>query len=190
MSAAAMPYRRKSYHSMIVPTILAKKTRRISSGEEFIAPTTVLAMVATFWANINILAPWVKPGQPGNDVRDLVSTREFKSVDLANITHDLKERGIILKCTEQAVDTSDASGTMFMNMLMVFAEFETNIRKERQLEGIAKAKAAGVYKGKGRPKSVDITKVRELAAKGWSKTDIAAELEIGRASVYRVIRPG
>jgi DNA invertase Pin-like site-specific DNA recombinase len=73
-------------------------------------------MVATFWANINILAPWVKPG---NDVRDLVSTREFKSVDLANITHDLKERGIILKCTEQAVDTSDASGTMFMNMLMV-----------------------------------------------------------------------
>jgi hypothetical protein len=41
MSAAAMPYRRKSYHSMIVPMILAKKTRRISAGEELIAPTTV-----------------------------------------------------------------------------------------------------------------------------------------------------
>jgi hypothetical protein len=44
-----MPYRRKSYHSMIVPTILAKKTRRISSGEEIVPPTTVLAMVAAFW---------------------------------------------------------------------------------------------------------------------------------------------
>jgi DNA invertase Pin-like site-specific DNA recombinase len=76
---------------------------------------------------------------------------------------------------------------MFVNMLAVFAEFETAIRKERQLEGIAKAKAAGVYKGKGRPKSVDAAKVRELVAKGWSKTDIAAELEIGRASVYRVM---
>jgi DNA invertase Pin-like site-specific DNA recombinase len=32
-------------------------------------------------------------------------------------------------------------------MLGVFAEFETNLRRERQLEGIAKAKAAGVYKG-------------------------------------------
>jgi hypothetical protein len=49
MSAAAMPYRRKSYHSMIVPMILAKKTRRISSGEELVASTTVVAMVAAFW---------------------------------------------------------------------------------------------------------------------------------------------
>jgi DNA invertase Pin-like site-specific DNA recombinase len=50
-------------------------------------------------------------------------------------------------------------------MLGVFAEFETNLRKERQLEGIAKAKAAGVYKG--RPASIDADRVRvgnELAA--------------------------
>jgi hypothetical protein len=47
-------------------------------------------------------------------------------------------------------------------MLGVFAEFETNLRRERQLEGIAKAKAAGVYKG--RPPSIEVSRVRELKA--------------------------
>jgi DNA invertase Pin-like site-specific DNA recombinase len=46
----------------------------------------------------------------------------------------------------------------------VFAEFETNLRRERQLEGIAKAKAAGVYKG--RPPSIDAARVRQLKAQG------------------------
>ena len=50
------------------------------------------------------------------------------------------------------------------DMLGVFAEFETNLRKERQAEGIAKAKAAGVYKG--RPPSTDVMKVRALK-KAW-----------------------
>jgi DNA invertase Pin-like site-specific DNA recombinase len=47
-------------------------------------------------------------------------------------------------------------------MLGVFAEFETNLRRERQLEGIAKAKAAGVYKG--RPPSIEVSRVREMKA--------------------------
>jgi hypothetical protein len=45
-----------------------------------------------------------------------------------------------------------AAGKCFLDMLKVFAEFETNLRRERQLKGIAKAKAAGVYKG--RPASI------------------------------------
>jgi DNA invertase Pin-like site-specific DNA recombinase len=57
------------------------------------------------------------------------------------------------KATEQPIDTSTAAGKAFLDMLGVFAEFETNLRKERQLEGIAKAKDAGVYKG--RPASID-----------------------------------
>ncbi len=51
-------------------------------------------------------------------------------------------------------------------MLGVFAEFETNLRRERQLEGIAKAKAAGKYQGKGRPATISGAKVTELAAQG------------------------
>ena len=49
-------------------------------------------------------------------------------------------------------------------MLGVFAEFEINLRRERQLEGIAKAKAEGVYKG--RPASIDATRVRQMKADG------------------------
>jgi DNA invertase Pin-like site-specific DNA recombinase len=56
-------------------------------------------------------------------------------------------------------------------MLGVFAEFETNLRRERQLEGIAKAKAAGAYKG--RPPSIEASRVRELRAQGMRPTNIA-----------------
>jgi hypothetical protein len=62
-------------------------------------------------------------------------------------------KGAALKATELPIDTSTAAGKAFLDMLGVFAEFETNLRKERQLEGIAKAKEAGVYKG--RPASID-----------------------------------
>jgi hypothetical protein len=60
-----------------------------------------------------------------------------------------------------------------------------NFRRERQLEGIAKAKAAGVYKG--RPASIDVARVRQMKAQGLGATAIAKELGIGRASVYRVL---
>jgi DNA invertase Pin-like site-specific DNA recombinase len=50
----------------------------------------------------------------------------------------------LLKATEQPIDNRTAAGKCFFDILGVFAEFETNLRKERQLEGIAKAKAAGV----------------------------------------------
>ena len=53
-----------------------------------------------------------------------------------------------LKATEQPIDTGTAAGKCFLDMLGVFAEFETNLRRERQLEGIAKAKAAGIYEGR------------------------------------------
>jgi hypothetical protein len=72
-----------------------------------------------------------------------------------------------------------------VDMLGVFAEFETNLRRERQLEGIAKAKAAGVYRG--RKPSIDQAQVEKLKAEGLGATEIAKRLSIGRASVYRVL---
>jgi Resolvase, N terminal domain len=68
----------------------------------------------------------------------------------------VRARGASLKATEQPIDTSTAAGKCFLDMLGVFAEFETSLRRERQLEGIAKAKAAGVYKG--RPASIDVAR--------------------------------
>jgi DNA invertase Pin-like site-specific DNA recombinase len=108
--------------------------------------------------------------------------------DLQGIVRDVKARGASLKATEQPIDTGTAAGKCFLDMLGVFAEFETNLRRERQLEGIAKAKAAGVYKG--RPASIDATQVRAMKAQGLGASEIAKALKIGRASVYRVLEAG
>lgn len=109
-------------------------------------------------------------------------------LDLQDIVRTVKARGASLKATEQPIDTGTAAGKCFLDMLSVFAEFETNLRRERQLEGIAKAKAAGVYKG--RPASIDSVRVREMKAQGLGATEIAKALGIGRASVYRVLEGG
>jgi DNA invertase Pin-like site-specific DNA recombinase len=105
--------------------------------------------------------------------------------DLQDIVRTVRAKGAALKASEQPIDTSTAAGKAFLDMLGVFAEFETNLRKERQLEGIADAKARGVYKG--RKASIDPSKVREMAAQGLGATAIAKALRIGRASVYRAL---
>jgi DNA invertase Pin-like site-specific DNA recombinase len=108
-------------------------------------------------------------------------------LDLQNIVHDLRQRSVALKATEQPIDTSTAAGKCFLDMLGVFAEFETNLRKERQMEDVARAKANGIYAGKGRPASIDPATVRALKAQGMGATEIAKELGIGRASGSRRI---
>jgi len=105
--------------------------------------------------------------------------------DLQDIVRVLKAKGVHLKATEQPIDTSTAAGKAFLDMLGVFAEFETNLRRERQMEGIAKAKAEGVYKG--RKPHIDPDKVKALHASGVSPSEIAKQLKIGRASVYRAL---
>ncbi len=105
--------------------------------------------------------------------------------DLQDIVRAIRAKGAALKATEQPIDTSTAAGKCFLDMLGVFAEFETNLRRERQLEGIAKAKAEGVYKG--RTASIDVAQVREMKAQGLGATEIAKTLSIHRASVYRVL---
>ncbi|RYF51893.1 MAG: recombinase family protein [Cytophagaceae bacterium] len=105
--------------------------------------------------------------------------------DLAAIVRTLEAKGAALKATEQPIDTTTAAGRAFLQMLGVFAEFETAIRKERQLEGIAQAKAAGVYQG--RPASIDAEEVRALKTQGMGASAIAKKLDISRASVYRLL---
>jgi predicted site-specific integrase-resolvase len=72
--------------------------------------------------------------------------------DLQNIVHDLRQRGVTLKAIEQQpIDTTTGAGECFLDMLGIFAEFETNLRRERQIEGIARAKAKGIYAGSAGP---------------------------------------
>jgi DNA invertase Pin-like site-specific DNA recombinase len=106
--------------------------------------------------------------------------------DLKNIVHELREKGVHLKATEQPIDTSTAAGKAFLSMLGVFAEFENNLRRERQMEGINAAKARGVYKG--RKPSIKSDDIRRLRREGLGATAIAKKLGVGRASVYRVVK--
>jgi len=107
--------------------------------------------------------------------------------DLQDIVRELRTKGATLKATEQPIDTSNAAGKAFLDMLGVFAEFETNLRRERQMEGIAKAKAAGVYRG--RPPTIDVEAVRKLRVEGKGVNVISHTLKISRASVYRALGP-
>lgn len=108
--------------------------------------------------------------------------------DLMTLAGRLKDAGVTLRCTDQQVDTSDAAGRAFFQMLGVFAEFETELRRERQAEGIAKAKAEGRYKG--RPRGLDHDKVRQLYANGVSAIAIAKQMGCSRSAVYKVIEIG
>lgn len=87
--------------------------------------------------------------------------------DLQDIVRELRAKGASLRTTEQPIDTSTAAGKCFLDMLGVFAEFETNLRRERQMEGIAKAKAAGIYQG--RKPTIDAETVRRLKAEGMGQ---------------------
>jgi DNA invertase Pin-like site-specific DNA recombinase len=108
--------------------------------------------------------------------------------DLQNMVHDLNANGIELKATEQPVDTRTAAGKAFLSMLGVFAEFETNLRKERQLEGIAKAKSEGKYKGRKPTARAKAEQVHELIHQGITRQEVANTLGIGVASVYRILK--
>jgi DNA invertase Pin-like site-specific DNA recombinase len=105
--------------------------------------------------------------------------------DLRDIVRELRTKDVTLKATEQPIDTSTAAGKAFLDILGVFAEFETNLRRERQLEGIKAAKARGVYKG--RPPSIQPESIAAPKAEGLGATAIAKRLGINRASVYRLL---
>jgi DNA invertase Pin-like site-specific DNA recombinase len=123
--------------------------------------------------------------RPGDTLVVTRIDRLARSVkDLQDIVYELREKGVALKAIDQPIDTSTAAGKCFLDMLSVFAEFETNLRKERQLEGITAAKARGVYEG--RKATLDADKVRELVREGVGATDIAERLNVSRSSVYRL----
>ena len=132
---------------------------------------------------LEILLKCVRAGDTVLVVRVDRLARSIK--DLQDIVHDLKQRGVALRAIEQPVDTSTSAGKAFLDMLGVFAEFETNLRRERQMEGIAKAKKDGIYKG--RKATLDAGKVIALRDQGKGPTAISELLGVSRSSVYRLL---
>jgi len=109
--------------------------------------------------------------------------------DLQDIIQTLNEKGVTLSFLSErltfSADADDAFAKLQLQMMGAFAEFERNIIRKRQAEGIAKAKAKGVYKG-GKPR-IDRERVRQLSAEGQSTYKIAEEMKISRMSVHRIL---
>lgn len=108
--------------------------------------------------------------------------------DLWSIIEIIETKGAGLRVLANGeMDTTTPTGRMMITMLGAVAEFERSIMLERQREGIAKAKAAGKYQGRVPTARRKADEVKRLRDQGMGATDIAKTLEIGRASVYRIL---
>ena len=132
-------------------------------------------------SELKIILEFIHPGEI------LVVTRIDRLArsltDLQTIVTALKNKGAHLAATEQPVDTSTATGKAFFDMLAVFAEFETNLRRERQAEGIIAAKMRGVYRG--RRATINMEEIQMKLNEGASPTNIARAMGISRGTVYK-----
>ena len=107
---------------------------------------------------------------------------------LTQISEELKQKGVDLVVLDQNIDTSTSTGKLLFNMLASIAEFETEIRKERQLEGIAKAKEMGIQFGR-KPKLLNgqIEEMRRERDRGIKISELMSKYSISKASVYRLL---
>jgi len=108
--------------------------------------------------------------------------------DLHQLLNDLSKRSIGFECTEQPeVNTTGPMGKLLLGVLGAVAEFETGLRRERQMEGIAKAKAAGKYKGSQPIKVEKVQKLKELIDDGASISAAAREVGMSRVTAYKYL---
>ena len=109
--------------------------------------------------------------------------------DLQDLIQRMNDKGVTVRFLSErltfSADADDALAKLQLQMMGAFAEFERNIIKKRQAEGIAKAKAKGVYKG--RKPTIDRDRVKELRGEGLSTYKIAETMGISRMSVHRIL---
>jgi len=119
----------------------------------------------------------------GRDIRDLL-----------NIVEELNAKGVAIEFVTERLkfskDENDPLARLQLHMLAAFAQWERNISKARQAEGIARAKASNPEKYRGRPVSIDVDQINLLKEQGFGATAIAKQIGIGRASVYRALNSG
>ena len=109
--------------------------------------------------------------------------------DLQTIIQQLNDKEVSVEFVSEKLAFSgaaDAFSKLQLQMMGAFAEFERSIIKQRQAEGIAKAKERGVYKG--RKKQIEDNKIVELTAQGKSQHQVAEIMGITRMSVYRCLK--
>ena len=111
------------------------------------------------------------------------------TADLYRIVTDLSDKRVAFKVLDDpSVDTTSRTGKLVMGILALIAEFETEIRRERQMEGIAKAKAEGRVGGRPRLVTEDVRKaILRLRKGGLSIRAIAAEVGLSKATIQKTL---
>ena len=136
---------------------------------------------------LNAMLDWIREG---DEVRVHSIDRLARDLrDLQNIVSTIVDKGAQITFIKEqlkfSADEADKYSKLQLHLMGAFAEFERSIIKERQREGIEKAKQEGRYTG--RKAKIDADKVHEMHSSGMGATAIAKELGIGRASVYRIL---
>ncbi|RQT57916.1 recombinase family protein [Burkholderia cepacia] len=113
--------------------------------------------------------------------------------DLLRMVRELTERGVTVQFVKDAMtfsaDKRNPQQELMMTMLAGFAQFERSLIRERQREGIAIAKANGVYKGRKPSLSPEqVSTLRQRAASGEAKAAIARDLGISRETLYQYLK--
>lgn len=108
---------------------------------------------------------------------------------LTQLAQSLQEKKIDLQVLDQQIDTTTPTGRLLFNVLASIAEFETEIRKERQLEGIVKAKAKGIQFGRKRKTSKsDRSEIREARKSGETVSNLMRRFGLSKATIYRILQ--
>ena len=111
------------------------------------------------------------------------------TLHLCEIAKLLESKGVSLVVIDQSIDTSTSSGRLLFNMLGAIAQFETEIRAERQAEGIRKALNKGVKFGrKALLEEEQIKRLKEKRGQGVTIKELMNEFGIGKVSVYNYLK--
>ena len=109
---------------------------------------------------------------------------------MGDILHTIESKGaglVILSLGSETIDTTTATGKLILNMMISVAQFEREMMKERQIEGIKKAKAEGKYKGRVPTAMRQSDKVKALIEAGIGRLQVMEQLGISKASYYRCL---
>lgn len=129
----------------------------------------------------------------GDTVRVASMDRLARSlIDLQQLVDEILAKGASIHFVKEGQIYSDAGdesmSRLMLQILGAFAEFERNLIRERQAEGIRIAKAAGKYRGRAKLLDADqLDQARELVDQGVPKTRIAARLGVNRSTLYRAL---
>lgn len=111
------------------------------------------------------------------------------TLHLCQIAAELERKKVALQVLDQNINTSDATGRLLFNMLGAIAQFETEIRAERQMDGIRKAKERGVSFGRSKKLSnIEIIELQKKRKEGVLIKTLMTEYALSKSSVYRYLK--